>query len=65
MLYNSTDALIFRALMHMSSAYGLYTKTNNNALQKQTKTILFQQISSNIVQIFLGNDIHVDPAIQN
>ena len=51
--------------MHMSSAYGLYTKTNNNALQKQTKTILFQQISSNIVQIFLGNDIHVDPAIQN
>ena len=43
MLYNSTDALIFRALMHMSSAYGLYTKTNNNALQKQTKTFLFQQ----------------------
>ena len=29
--------------MHMSSAYGLYTKTNNNALQKQTKTFLFQQ----------------------
>ena len=33
------------------------TKTNKNFL-------LFQQIFPNIVQIFLGNDIHADPAIQ-
>ena len=56
----STDAFSFRTLF-TCTRNKIYTQKQTIIFDKnEQEPFLFQQIFPNIVQIFLGNDIHVD-----